>query len=83
MNGNNLKLYKNFPFLFLFLALIGLPLNGQYTNPREAEKLLGQGPNSAPDRRSDEGEGPLSGLSFVRYSHRRHRRPAPAVLWIL
>ena len=62
MNENNLKLYKNLSVLFLFLTLIGPPLKGQYTSPKEATKLLSQGPNPAPDRRSDEGEGPFERL---------------------
>ena len=62
MNENNLKLYKNLSVLFLFLTLIGPPLKGQYTSLKEATKLLGQGPNPAPDRRSDEGEGPFERL---------------------
>ena len=62
MNENNLKLYKNLSVLFLFLTLIGPPLKGQYISPGEAEKMLGQGPNPAPDRQSDEGEGPFERL---------------------
>ena len=34
----------------------------QWTSPREAEKLLGQGPNPAPDRGSEEGQGPFERL---------------------
>ena len=62
MNENKLKLYKNLSVLFLFVTLIGPQLKGQYISPKEATKLLGQGPNSAPDRRSDEGEGPFERL---------------------
>ena len=62
MNENNLKLYKNLSVLFLFVTLIGPQLKGQYISPKEATKLLSQGPNSAPDRRSDEGEGPFERL---------------------
>ena len=62
MNENIFKLYKNLSVLFLFVTLIGPQLKGQYISPKEATKLLGQGPNSAPDRRSDEGEGPFERL---------------------
>ena len=62
MNENNLKLYKNLSVLFLFVTLIGPQLKGQYISPKEATKLLSQGPNPAPDRRSDEGEGPFERL---------------------
>ena len=62
MNENNLNLYKNLSVLLLFLTLIGPPLKGQYTSPGETEKMLGQGPNPAPDRQSDEGEGPFERL---------------------
>ena len=62
MNENNLNLYKNLSVLLLFLTLIGPPLKGKYTSPGEVEKMLGQGPNPAPDRRSDEGEGPFERL---------------------
>ena len=48
-------------FVFFFILYIA-PVTGQYTSPREAEKMLGQGPNPAPDRRSDEGEGPFERL---------------------
>ena len=48
-------------FVFFFILYTD-PVTGQYTSPREAEKLLGQGPNPAPDRRSDEGEGPFERL---------------------
>jgi len=62
MNENKLKLYKNLSVLFLFVTLIGPQLKGQYISPKEATKLLSQGPNPAPDRRSDEGEGPFERL---------------------
>ena len=62
MNENNLKLYKNLSVLFLFVTLIGPQLKGQYISQQEATKLLSQGPNPAPDRRSDEGEGPFERL---------------------
>ena len=62
MNEIKLKSYKNLSVLVLFLILIGPPLKGQYTSPKEATKLLSQGPNPAPDRKSDEGEGPFKRL---------------------
>ncbi len=62
MKENNLNLNKNLSVLFLFLILIGPPLKGQHTSPKEATKLLSQGPNPAPDRQSDEGEGPFERL---------------------
>ena len=62
MKENNLNLNKNLSVLFLFLILIGPPLTGQHTSPKEATKLLSQGPNPAPDRQSDEGEGPFERL---------------------
>ena len=62
MNEIKLKSYKNLSVLVLFLILIGPPLKGQYTSPKEATKLLSQGPNPAPDRQSDEGEGPFKRL---------------------
>jgi len=62
MNENKLKLYKNLSVLFLFVTLIGPLLKGQYISPKEATKLLSQGPNPAPDRQSDEGEGPFERL---------------------
>ena len=62
MNEIKHKSYKNLSVLVLFLILIGPPLKGQYTSPKEATKLLSQGPNPAPDRKSDEGEGPFKRL---------------------
>ena len=62
MNEIKHKSYKNLSVLVLFLILIGPPLKGQYTSPKEATKLLSQGPNPAPDRQSDEGEGPFKRL---------------------
>jgi imidazolonepropionase-like amidohydrolase len=44
------------------IILFTFPVVGQHTSPKQVTKLLGQGPNPAPDRRSDEGEGPFERL---------------------
>ena len=56
------NVFRRMTIFIFFLILYTAPVTGQYTSPREAEKLLGQGPNPAPDRRSDEGEGPFERL---------------------
>ena len=56
------NVFRRMTVFIFFLILYTAPVTGQYTSPREAEKLLGQGPNPAPDRRSDEGEGPFERL---------------------
>ena len=56
------NVFRRMTVFVFFLILYTAPVTGQYTSPREAEKLLGQGPNPAPDRRSNEGEGPFERL---------------------